>query len=156
MVKVLRASMGTLSSLKVPSNVKAVKKLFETCCKAYDSLVKVDKEKLHWTRLEYSIRCRYPDFILLVHKEGPWGMSLQEMSSATNQTLYGITVPVDHYLKSIGLMISECLAKGLNNGQNATILLKTSEKVQYISMLIRQLGLTGMCPRHRYKCICLF
>ncbi len=133
--------MGPLSSLKIPSNVRAAKKLFETCCTAYADLMSSGKSKLHWTRLEYSIRCAYPNFEALT---SPEGISLQEMSTATNQSIYGITVPVEHYLKSLDLIIGKCLQQGLNSGHNSDVLNRTSSKVKYVSMLVRQLGVTGM------------
>jgi hypothetical protein len=137
-MKHLRASLGTLSSLKLPSNVLAVKKLFELCCQAYKDLMDADKLKLHWMRLEYSMRCKYPDFGSLLDV-----VSMQEMSTQCNQNIYGIFVPVEDYLSSLDVSIDLCLQKGLNSGHNAELLDKSSYKLKLISMLVRQLGVTG-------------
>jgi hypothetical protein len=142
-MKYVRASMGTISCLKVPSNVQAAKALFETCCQAYKMLLDANKPKLHWMRLEYSIRCGYPDFEMLHHVIG-----MQDMSTQCNQNIYGIFVPVEHYLLSLDKIIELCLQQGLNNGHNAELLEKSSTKVKLISMLIRQLGVTGSCLVH--------
>ena len=127
--------MGTLSSLKIPSNVKAVKQLFKTCCRTYSNLLRYSTN-LGLARMEYSMLCHYPKFNTL-------DMSLQDISTSTGQNLYGIAVPIRHFLKSLDQLINLCYEKGLQHGHDSTALSNESSKIKLISALVRQLGVTG-------------
>ena len=71
-------------------------------------------------------------------------ISLQNMSNASGQSLYSITVPVRSYLCSLEIILSECVKIGLHRGKNSEQLTHVHEKSMLFAVLLRQMGITGM------------
>ena len=90
-------------------------------------------------RLEYSLNGGYPDKNYLLKK-----ISLQNMSNASGQSLYAITVPVRSFLCSLDILLTEGVRIGLHRGHNSEQLPLDHEKSKLFAVLLRQIGLTGL------------
>jgi hypothetical protein len=90
-------------------------------------------------RLEYTLNGGYPEDNYLLKK-----MSLQNMSNASGQSLYAITVSVHAYLCSLEIILTECVKMGLHHGKNSEQLPHDHEKSKLFAVLLRQMGVTGL------------
>ena len=101
--------------------------------------MRVNQRNLHLMRLEYTLNGGYPDYSYLLKK-----ISLQNMSNASGQSLYAITVPVHSYLCSLEIILAECVKKGLHRGKDSERLSQDHERSVLFAVLLRQMGITGM------------